>query len=313
MSPTPVINADVPRSQSIRTIAWNPTGHLIATGAADKTLRIWNPDRPQVKNSTELRGHTSGIEQVAWNPVKESELVSVSLDGTVRFWDVRSKGCIETVKLDSEGLSLSWAMDGSMVMAGSRKDETLHPISTPSFTPHAPLPQYSQTNQTLFAPSHPSSTHHTLLHSTGSGSVKISTYPRQPTPTSTLSTLHTLHSHTSSCSPLALAPNGRYLATGGSDALICLWDTSEWTCNRTLDKMVGGVRSLSFSFDGAFVVGGSEEDKGLEVAHVESGEYVFGIPTGGTAGCVAWHPSRYWIAYAGEGGLRIVGAGGGQL
>ena len=71
-----------------------------------------------MKNSTELRGHTGAIERVAWNPTKEAELASVSTDGTVRFWDVRSKNCISTVQLGARGLSLSWASDGSMVMAG---------------------------------------------------------------------------------------------------------------------------------------------------------------------------------------------------
>ena len=33
---------------SIRSIAWNPLGSLIATGAVDKTLRVWNPERPFV-------------------------------------------------------------------------------------------------------------------------------------------------------------------------------------------------------------------------------------------------------------------------
>lgn len=106
---------------SIRTIAWNPTGGLIATGSFDKTLRVWNPEKSQVKFSTELRGHTASIEQVAWNPMKEAELASVSIDGTCKFWDVRSKGCVATVQLGSDGLSLSWATDGSMVLIGSRK------------------------------------------------------------------------------------------------------------------------------------------------------------------------------------------------
>ena len=104
--------------RSIRTIAWNPTGHLIATGSQDRTLRVWNPDKAQVKNSTELRGHTGAIERVAWNPTKEAELASISTDGTCRFWDVRSKGCMAVVQMGARGLSLSWASDGSMVMLG---------------------------------------------------------------------------------------------------------------------------------------------------------------------------------------------------
>lgn len=104
----------------IRTIAWNPTGYLIATGSADRTLRIWNPDKPQVKNSTELRGHTGAIERVAWNPTKEAELASVSNDGTCRFWDVRSKTCTAVVPLGGEGLTVCWSADGEVVMAGRK-------------------------------------------------------------------------------------------------------------------------------------------------------------------------------------------------
>ena len=105
---------------SIKTIAWNPTGHLIATGSADRTLRIWNPEKPQVKNSTELRGHTGQIERVSFNPTKEAELASVSSDGTCRFWDVRSKTCTATVQLGGEGLTVAWAADGSVVIAGTK-------------------------------------------------------------------------------------------------------------------------------------------------------------------------------------------------
>ncbi|MCJ1483577.1 hypothetical protein MMC06_003745 [Schaereria dolodes] len=109
-----------PGSHTIRSIAWNPTGHLIATGSADRTLRIWNPEKTQVKNSTELRGHTGGIERVAWNPVKEAELASISSDGTCKLWDVRSKSCVETIQLGGEGLTISWAADGSAIMAGRK-------------------------------------------------------------------------------------------------------------------------------------------------------------------------------------------------
>jgi len=113
---------------------------------------------------------------------------------------------------------------------------------------------------------------------------------------------------------LALSPTGRYLATGGSDALITLWDTEDWVCRRTLGAMVGSVRSVGFSWDGAYVVGGSDEGNGLEIAHVETGEYVCRVETSAPPLCVAWHPSRYWVAYSGDAmGLKIVGTAGGSL
>lgn len=112
----------------IRTIAWNPTGQLIATGSADRTLRIWNPERSQVKYSTELRGHTAGIEKVVFNPVRDSELASCSTDGTVRVWDVRSKTCVSRLDVGGEAFTLSWSADGRVMIVGRKVSET--PTST---------------------------------------------------------------------------------------------------------------------------------------------------------------------------------------
>jgi THO complex subunit 3 len=72
-----------------------------------------------VKTSTELKGHLGAVEKVAWNPIKEAELASVSSDGTCKFWDVRNKNCTATVQLGGEGLTIAWAGDGSVVMVGS--------------------------------------------------------------------------------------------------------------------------------------------------------------------------------------------------
>ncbi|KAI4164098.1 MAG: hypothetical protein LQ342_002334 [Letrouitia transgressa] len=282
-----------PGSHTIRTIAWNPTGHLIATGSADRTLRIWNPEKPQVKNSTELKGHTAAIERVAWNPVKEAELASVSSDGTCKFWDVRSKTCTASVPLGGEGLTIAWSGDGSTVLAGRKARQSLFTYATLIFNPVGP-----PTN---------------LVLTEGDGSVKIASYPPDK-PGDTLSTLHTLHAHTSACISLALSPTGRYLAIGGSDALISLWDTTDWICRRTLADMQGGVKMVGFSWDGSYIVGGSDEGNGLAIAHVETGEYVHKIETQAPAPCVAWHPTKYWLAYSGDpGGLKIVGAAGGSM
>jgi THO complex subunit 3 len=81
---------------------------------------VWNPDRPNVRYSTELKGHESGIEKVAFNPVKDMELCSVGLDGTVKFWDVRSKECVNEVKGLGETFTLVWHPDGESVIVGNK-------------------------------------------------------------------------------------------------------------------------------------------------------------------------------------------------
>jgi THO complex subunit 3 len=114
----------VSSSHFIRTISWNASGTFIATGAADKTLRIWNPEKTNVKNSTELRtpGATaaSQLERVAFHPINENELASCSTDGMVRFWDIRSKAIVGEVKVGEQPFTLAWTPDGSEIVAGRK-------------------------------------------------------------------------------------------------------------------------------------------------------------------------------------------------
>lgn len=123
--------------------------------------------------------------------------------------------------------------------------------------------------------------------------------------------LHDLNAHTSAATIATQSPSARYIATGGSDALVTLWDTTDWTCRHSLTELGGPVRSLSFSFDGAYICAGTDEGgAGLGVAHVESGEVVHVISSTGPTPCVAWHPNRYWLAYSGDpAGMKVVGTG----
>lgn len=80
----------------------------------------WNPDRPNVKYSTELKGHAAPIEKVAFNPVREAELASVSSDGVVKFWDVRTKAVINEVKALGDAFTLAWNLDGESLVVGNK-------------------------------------------------------------------------------------------------------------------------------------------------------------------------------------------------
>lgn len=332
--------ADNPRPQTlhnVRTLSWNSTGTLIATGAADRTLRVWNPERPKAAHSTELRGHTGAIERVAFNPVHETELASCGADGTVRFWDVRAKSSIGEVKVGGEAFTLAWKPDGKEIVVGRKvfrhsvrdiedpevkkkalslgnlacergldvhiranwyiQDDALCPVSRANMAVIATHRQNVQTNQTTF-----SNAGRHLFVTTGDGRVKIIDYEND------FKHIHDLNAHTSSCYTLAMSPSGAHLAIGGGDALISLWDTKEWICVRTLEDMTGPVRSVDFSFDGSYVVGGSDEGNKLSIAHTETGEYIHHIETSHPALFVAWHPSRYALAYSADSqGLKIVG------
>src|SRR5204863_5937646 len=73
----------------VRTVDWNITGSRLASGSTDKTIRIWNPEKPEVRYSLQLKGHTQTVDQLCWDPVNADHLASASPDKTVRFWDYR--------------------------------------------------------------------------------------------------------------------------------------------------------------------------------------------------------------------------------
>lgn len=89
-------------------------------GAIWLTLCAGNPEKPHVKFSTELKGHQASVEKVAFNPTKDAELCSVSADGVVKFWDVRTKECFNEVKGLGDALSLVWAPDGETLIVGNK-------------------------------------------------------------------------------------------------------------------------------------------------------------------------------------------------
>jgi THO complex subunit 3 len=293
-------NATVSSMHFIRTLSWNASGTFIATGAADRTLRIWNPDKPNVKNSTELRTpgappHTQ-LERVAFHPINENELASCTTDGMVRFWDIRTKATVGEVSVGGQPFTLAWTPDGSDIVAG-RKDNLLACIDRAALSVRAEHRQPLQTNQCVFdwSGSH-------LFVTGGDGSVRIVDYP-------SFEPALTLSAHTSSCYATTMSPSGDYMAAGGGDALVSLWDTHEWICVRTFDLTKELIKSIDFSFDGSYITAGSEdrEEKKLRIAHVETGEIVHTIDLPTPATHVAWHPYRYQLAYsADQQGLKIV-------
>lgn len=70
--------------------------------------------------STELKGHAAPIEKVAFNPVKDAELCSVSNDGVVKFWDVRTKNCVNEVKGLGDAFTLTWDPEGESLIVGNK-------------------------------------------------------------------------------------------------------------------------------------------------------------------------------------------------
>ena len=312
---------------NIRSLSWSPTGAHIATSTTAH-IRIWNPDRPVVRASTELRNAHAGtpatVDKLAFCPVRDALLASTGADAAVRLWDLRAPAAprpAAAAPLADPGLALAWHPAGTALVATTTdprgKDDRVHaldvrrlhaadgsqsPLWTLSTSARCPPPArrlhglaFSNSGRELFL-------------TTADGPVRIVSFPQGEA-------LHALAAHADASYAVAASPAGTCVAVGAADSLVTLWDTARWRCAHALAAQPGPVRDLAFSFDGAFLTAAAGIDArdaapGLPVYHVDAAEVVHTLPTDHPVTLTAWHPFRYWLAYAGDsGGLRVLGAG----
>lgn len=193
------------------------------------------------------------VEKLSWDPTHHDRLASSGSDGFVRFWDVRSAKCTGTVQVDGDGIiSMDYRPNGENIVVGTR-DDVVSVIDVRERKVVKSEKQDVQTNDIIW--SHGGDM---LLETTGQGNIRFRSWP-------TWEVVYMLPAHSSACFSLCLEPRGRMLAIGGSDAVISLWDTRDWICTNTLTAVEGPVRSVSFSFDGNFVCGSSDECNDIEI------------------------------------------------
>ncbi len=84
------VGAGVSHTSIIRSLAFHPEGHLLASGGDDKDIRIWKVssiDPPTVLGKNQ-GGHTEGVNALVWSPDGKS-LYSGGGDGRVIHWECR--------------------------------------------------------------------------------------------------------------------------------------------------------------------------------------------------------------------------------
>lgn len=104
---------------TIYSLRLSPDGKMLASAAADKLAKIWNPADGKLISFYE--GHTSHVLSVAFNK-EASQLATAGADREIKVWDVKSREQDVTLGDKKTAFTaLAWTPDGKALVAVTEK------------------------------------------------------------------------------------------------------------------------------------------------------------------------------------------------
>ncbi|RDX53847.1 WD40 repeat-like protein [Lentinus brumalis] len=296
-----------PSQQSMTHVAWSCDGRKLGAVGIDKVARVWQPEKSMELRSASIfsQGHSEDVDYMAWNPTHpELFCTSSQRDRRIVFWDGRQSRHVQQIQLKFSPMQLNYSPDGKTILYtttsrmlgalnfGREGDETKDQWHVTSISdPASPGKAVAASTATF---NHAGDGIVLTLNS--ESNLRILSYPG-------LAFLSSLPAHVAGCQAAALDPRGRYLASGGNDSIVNLFDLSEWLCARTITACDNAVSGLSFSHDGEFIAIASAGNY-IDICAVETGMPLHRVPALGPAPTVSWHPSKHVIAYCGQTKIR---------
>jgi len=94
-------------------LKWSPDGSLLASGANDNLLNIWDVRHSTSEPKFSLTQHTAAVKALAWCPWQSNLLASGggTSDRHIRFWNTFDGSCLNAVDTQSQVCSLVWSKE----------------------------------------------------------------------------------------------------------------------------------------------------------------------------------------------------------
>ena len=299
------------QTKPVTSVAYSPDGNYIVSGAVDKSVRLWHASAG-LKQKTFV-GHTNNIYEAIYSP-DGSQMISTSEDNTTKIWDVKTAKEIFSVRstsrmlvsrfspdgkyffiaghgrkaeiwdvksrkklhtLTNKGddtfvyLSGRFSPDGKLLVTGSRDGNArLWDVKMGKFIKKLKLPTNMKVRSVLFSPDSK------RIFATSSIGRLYKDNNALMIDIKTDKVLQTFKHHDSYAYSASYSPDGKKIATGGSDKMIHIWDVKTGKKNQQFRGHTDLVLCINYSSDGKRMVTGSR-DKTFKIWDTETGRELF--------------------------------------
>ncbi|KAF9366593.1 hypothetical protein BGX34_000613 [Mortierella sp. NVP85] len=272
---------------SVKSIVYSLSSDRIASGGADRTVRLWNiltgvcihvmnghddwiwnvaysPQEDQVVSvSSDMTmklwdvetgdcrhiwiGHTGDVVGVLYSP-KGNQIASSGYDCTVRLWDTQTGKCRHVLRGHENVVqSLAYSPEGDKVASASY-DHTVRLWNVSTGTCHHTFSGHTSiVNSVVYSPNGDQ-----VASCSADGSVRLWDI-------NTGICLHILLGHNDSATKVVYSPKGELVASAGNDKTVRVWDAETGACRQTLTGHSYTILSVVFSPKGDQLASGSPD------------------------------------------------------
>ena len=243
----------------VSSLSYSPDGKTIASGSADKTIKLWDAATGKVLRT--LESHREWVLSLSYSPDGRT-IASDGGDKTIKLWDVATGKVLRTLEGHKrEVLRVSYSPDGKTIASGSW-DKTIKLWDVATGKVLRTLEGHQDGVSSLsYSPDGK-----TIASGSGDNTIKL-------WDVATGKLLRTLEGHQVSVQSLSYSPDGKTIASGSEDNTIKLWDAATGRLLRTLEGHQDGVSSLSYSPDGRTIASGSW-DSSIKLWDAATGKFL---------------------------------------